>query len=524
MKAPQITILALLALIVGVPFLLKPGTERGAAAPEGSRTLILVTPHVQQIRNEFAEAFDRWHRREHGEPVRIDWRTPGGTSEIIKQLQAQYAAAVKAGQYEIAPDGTVAMPAGTIGFDAMFGGGSYDHGRLKSAGPVIERDGSEGPVRISLPMSEPAGIDPAELERLFGPNSIGAQELYDPEQYWIGTALSSFGIVYNRDVFAKLGLDEPNGFEDLCDPALAGWIALADPRQSGSITTTFDSILSNFGWERGWRTLREMCANPRDFTNSSTKPPLDVSQGEAAAGLAIDFYGRGQAQSIVAPGQDPASARVGYVDPAGSVYIDADPISILRGGPDGELARRFVRFCLTEEAQALWQFHAGDADNPKAPDGTPMGPRASELRRLPVLRTMYERYADEMIDRVDPFELASDTTPAGWRSSIGVMMGAFAIDVADAQRDAWRALNAARSDPGFDRARLDEMERLFYAWPEHEMPDGSRLPFDPENYRTIRNSWRDPANPDWQRLSEIRYTRFFRENYRRIVELAETVG
>ena len=34
-----------------------------------------------------------------------------------------------------------------------------------------------------------------EVETLFGENAGGPQELYNPEQYWIGTALGSFGIV-----------------------------------------------------------------------------------------------------------------------------------------------------------------------------------------------------------------------------------------------------------------------------------------------------------------------------------------
>jgi ABC-type Fe3+ transport system substrate-binding protein len=40
----------------------------------------------------------------------------------------------------------------------------------------------------------------------------------------------------------------------------------------------------------------------------------------------------------------------------GRTYVDADPISVLRGGPNPDLARRFIEFTLTEEAQALWQF------------------------------------------------------------------------------------------------------------------------------------------------------------------------
>ena len=172
------------------------------------------------------------------------------------------------------------------------------------------------------------------VQSVYGQERIGPRRLYEPGQRWFAAAISSFGIAFNRDCLALLGREDPDSFEDLADPRLAGWLALADPRQSGSVTTTIDALLSNYGWERGWRTLRAISANTRYFTNSSSKPPIDVSQGEAAAGLAIDFYGRTQSQVVMRPGETPATARVGYVDPPGEVSIVADPVSILRGGPN----------------------------------------------------------------------------------------------------------------------------------------------------------------------------------------------
>jgi hypothetical protein len=89
--------------------------------------VIIITPHVKQISAEFDAAFRDWYRRTQGREVFVDWRGPFGTSEIVKLLQAQYVAAIKKGQ--ILPDGSCAV--GTIGYDIMFGGGSFDHGRLK---------------------------------------------------------------------------------------------------------------------------------------------------------------------------------------------------------------------------------------------------------------------------------------------------------------------------------------------------------------------------------------------------------
>lgn len=534
-------IAALFVLILGLPMGLSRCSRQSRASTEADLpTLIVVTPHVQQIREEFALAFDDWHRRRYGTGARLDFRTIGGTSEIIRALQARFSAAIASGRFEIAPSGEVVLEPGAIDLDLMLGGGTYDHGRLKS-GVTIQAEVGGEVVELRVPMSVPAGFAPERLDEWLGENAVGAGRLYDPEQYWIGTALSGFGIVYNRDLTRELlGRDDLSSFEDLADPRLAGWVALADPRQSGSVTTTIDSILSNYGWERGWRALRAIAANTRYFTNSSTKPPIDVSQGEAAAGLAIDFYGRTQSQVVMREGETPQTARVGYVDPAGEVSIDADPVSILRGGPNPVLARRFVEFCLSEEGQALWNFPATSspegAENPRTADGVLLGPRRFELRRMPIRRDFYSRFGDSLIDRVNPYAAASDVPAAGWRSAIGLMMGAFAVDTHEQVGEAWRTLRDARA-AGVDPAMIAHAEQVFFAFPEPEqvrthwralfgtaepaLPEAATLPFTPENYGAIRDSWRDQAIES--RLSIV-YAQIFAENYRRVIEMLENAA
>ncbi len=516
----RIAIFLALGLVLGVPFLMRPAAQARAEAADAA-TLVIVTPHVPQIQYEFGLAFDRWHRRVYGAPVRVDWRQPGGTSEIIKQLDAQYQASAKAGAFDFSDPSNPTCSPGTIGYDLMMGGGTYDHGRLKRG--ITVRLGEKD---ARVPMSVPANFSQAQLDGWFGVNTIGAGTLYDPEQYWIGNALSGFGIVYNKELYAKMGLPPPATFEDLTNPALRGWVVFADPRQSGSVATTLDSILSHYGWEKGWRVLRETCANARYFTNSAPRPPIDVSQGEAAVGLAIDFYGRGQSQAVLRQGQDPATGRVGYVDPKGSVYIDADPVSLLRGGPNPELARRFIEFTLSEEAQALWQFpsrsNPRSAANPRGEDGELIGPESNELRRMPARRMMYEKHAGVMIDRENPFELASPTRPAGWRDAIGIMMGAFAIDVQDELHAAWAALLAARADPAFPKDRLAEMERLFYSWPPTTMPEGEVLEFTPQTVGRIIAAWKNPKDPQFRARCEIAYTEYFRDVYRRIAAMGRS--
>jgi len=506
----------LLVGLLALPWLVRPAG--GTAVDGDGPTLVIITPHTEQIRYEYELAFSRWHEAEHGEPVRIDWRAPGGTSEIRRLLIDQYQAAIRNDEYRYV-DGEVVIEPGRMGYDLLFGGGSYEHGQMERGFvATIEIDGE--PQEVRVPISVPAGFSQDQLDEWFGINEIGTQKLYHPEQYWIGTALSGFGIIFNKDLYAQRGMDTPTSFKDLTDPRLMGLVALADPRQSGSITTTFDSILNAYGWDEGWRILRELAANTRYFTSQATKPPLDIAAGEAMAGLAIDFYGRTQAQAVTVPGAPPESSRVGYVDPVGAVYIDADPVSILRGGPSPQLAQRFVEFCMTEQAQSLWQFPA----NPEQSGPDPVGPIRYELRRAPVRRVMYEKYADRFIDPLDPFAAAADVPSRGWRSAIPVMMGAFGVDSDDELQRAWAALWSLRERAAEDPAWapvLAQAEAAFYAFPSQEVvgEDGSTrvLEFNEANYRPIRNVWRDAEAAAETR---IEYTRFFRDRYREVEDLA----
>lgn len=73
----------------------RPPQARSPRPPPGNRqTLIIVTPHIEQIREEFGAAFATWNAKHFPSepPVYIDWRVPGGTTEILRLLQAVYQA------------------------------------------------------------------------------------------------------------------------------------------------------------------------------------------------------------------------------------------------------------------------------------------------------------------------------------------------------------------------------------------------------------------------------------------------
>lgn len=514
-----------LVVLIGVPLVFRP---RSAVAAPSARRVIVVTPHNEQIRSEFGRGFAAWHERRYGEPAVVVWNTPGGTSEISRLLRSSWEAALAAGR----------EPGGDA--DVLFGGGSFEFERL-SKPLVVESAAGER----SASVLEPSGFDAAWLASTYGANDIGGRRLYDAEGRWLGAALSGFGIVSNNDVLARLGVPAPATWRDLADPRLRGWIAMVNPSQSSSIATAMEAILEREGWVEGWRILRRATANARSYSASASRAPIDVSQGDAAAGICIDFYGRAQSQALLdadraALGPD-APERVGYVDPVGKTVIDSDPIAVLRNPVDREMARRFIEFVLSDEGQALWQFRAG----------TPGGPRHFELRRMPAKRSFIAKDLDRFVDRVDPFAIAQAPSHpnADARLFIIPLFSGMSMDLHALLTAAWRRIvehpaypahaGTTGGPPGIVRAdqvddpQLKRWLTLFDTMPRVPGPGGTTFDLaDPAQLDAVAAGWigKGGKPPKWAdeglwpkelRGSEAlrRFLRdSFEHNYRAILE------
>ncbi|HEX7009432.1 MAG TPA: extracellular solute-binding protein, partial [Phycisphaeraceae bacterium] len=398
-----------------------------------------------------------------------------------------------------------------------------EHNQL-ARGITLQRDGRTVRISATVPVELPSGL----LEEVFPEPTIGGERLYHPEGYWVGAALSSFGIVYNRDVLAMLKLPQPTTWADLADPRYARWIGLADPGHSGSIAAAYNVILRRLGWNEGWRLLRRIFANARYFTSSASKVPVDVSAGEAAAGMCIDFYGRFQAGAIAAGGE----SRVGYVDPPFLTTTTADPISVIRGAPHRELANHFVAWLLSRPAQGLWQRRVG----------TPEGPRRFELRRLPARRDLYTPEEKQFWSdpEVDPFGASRPIPPAmpDFYGMVAPVAHALGIDVHDDLTAAWRAIQRTPEDHPRRRAMLELFDRmppeLELTWPD-DLEQHWQDALADEDHRdheqvvqTLRafherliQRYAGSAGEDRLLEDRLAWTRFFQANYRRVVDLAE---
>ena len=465
-------VVAALVAVILIPVALR---SRSGVAAKADETLIIVSPHNEAVRQEFDRAFTAAHLQRTGRRVRIDWRTPGGTSEIARYLASAYLGAflyyweihlhqpwnaeVQAAfdNPKTAPgDATPAARARKAflesqvgcGMDLFFGGGSYDYIQQANAGRLVAFGKLDALQTI--------------------PQTVGGEPYWDPQGRWAGAALSAFGICTNTDALGHSGFaGELKRWSDLAAPRLSGAVALADPTQSGSAAKAFEMLVQQQiaeaggdpaeGWRRAMRLIRRIAANARYFSDSATRIVWDVESGDAAAGMAIDFYGRFQSEAVRRPD---GTSRLHYFTPVGGSSFGADPIGMLRGAPSPALAREFIEFVLSPEGQKLWNWKVG----------TPGGPQKYALRRLPILPELYapEFAALRSDPEVNPFAWAQENPPyhPEWTAplfrALGFVIQVMAIDPHEELREAWVALIAAGFPPQAT-ALFDDVSAVDYA-------------------------------------------------------------
>jgi ABC-type Fe3+ transport system substrate-binding protein len=430
-------IVGLLVAIVLLPVLLR--KKSATAAPDAADDrLVIITPHNESIRNEYGEAFARWWKERSGRSVYVDWRTPGGTAEIRKVLDSGYAAAEARG-------------AAGMGIDLFFGGGDYEfktqHKPKKGEGRL---------VRLEVFDKHPEWFDEKGVTQYFS-----GEQYYNDERTWVTACLSQFGICYNEDALKRLGLPVPRGWEDLGDPRYAGYLALADPSKSGSVARAFELLIQQQmqqvissadpsmplekvrqqGWEKGWQLIMRLCANARYFTDSASKIPQDVGQGDSVAGMCVDFYGRSFSDELM---RDDGTSRLRWIAPAGGSSLSGDPIAVMRGAPNPVVAQAFVEFVLSDAGQILWN----------AKPGTENGPVSKALRRMPVRRDIYtpENRARFSDGEMNPYEATGEF---GYKpeltgkafGTIRSLVRIVGIDSHEEMKSAWKALREANFPP-----------------------------------------------------------------------------
>ena len=498
MKMRFFLALLLMGAVGVLPFLFRKGSL-ASVTDETTDVLVIISPHSEPMKYEFEQGFRKYYKKRFHKDIRIDYRAPGGTSDIVRYIHDRYTAQFKmyweADKSDPPWDDVIASafndpnilkdPAAPkrailarkkflasnvgIGIDLFAGGGTFEHARNASYGYSVD-----GGLQKRHP----------EYFKVI-PCYFAGEYIYDPQGRYYGVTLSSFGICCNNDRLAELkktakDFKNPERWADLAAPYFFNTLVAADPTKSGSANKSYEIIVQqamheiipekdkknpsvaqmNKAWKHGINRVKRLMANTRSITHSAGSVTREVASGNAAAGTAIDFYGLTEKEWNKVQLTSPV---VEYIPPKGGTCIGSDPVQLLRGAPHRKEAEAFLDFIIGEEGQKLLCFKKGVEG----------GPEKYTLRHSPVRKDLYSKKYYSLRTDPDyfPYEAAalSFTYNGKWTgryfSLIRVLIRCIALDVRDELKEAWGAIIAAGGPEKVPLA-MAEFERLPFPYAE----------------------------------------------------------
>ena len=521
MKIKILIILAIFAVILLPPLLLR---DKGAAPvipdPNMER-LVIITPHADSIKTETGDAFREYYKKKYGKDIVLDFRAPGGTSDIVRFIADRYKIEFREVCEKNGIPWTPAVASGFsdpntdknpnvdpnvkkarelflksdvgIGIDLMYGGGVFDMSRQAARGFAV--DGK---------------IDPAYISADKMPANFGGEQIYDPQGRFYGLCLSTFGLCINTDRIAEMeDKRHPERWADLAAPRFFNKLAIADPSKSGSANKCFEIIVQQCmaeaekvpgktwqdGWDDGLNLIKRIIANASIITDSASKVPRDVASGNAAAGMAIDTYGMTEQEWNI---RQFGSPHFLYITPKGGTAVSPDPVQMLRGAPNPQAARAFIEFMLSEGQKTLCYSV-----------GAPGGPKKYALRRPPVLKELYKpEYRQFRSDPdYDPYTSGADFTYRAKRTGkyynlLRIMIRVLMLDCQEELQEAWAAIIKAGGPDNVPEA-MKEFNALPFDYAGAAKASKGLNAKDAIDIVRLKRQWRDEMRQHYKNAAKL---------------------
>lgn len=279
-----------LTLLVGCDKKGEGGTSSKSNSPFNNDTLVVYTARSESLNNAVIENFEA------DTGIHVDVVT-GGTGEVLKRVKSESA-----------------NPQGDICWAA-------DESMLKDYAEYFE------------PYVSPE--DEKMLDNYKNKSGVSAPAFCDPTVFIVNTDLA--------------GDIEINGFEDLLNPALKGKIAAGDPVNSSSAFQCLIAGLYGMGHgdpmsEDAWKWAEGFIANLDGVSlSSSSQVYKGVAEGEYYVGLTWE-------DPAAAYVRDGVSVKV--VFPEEGAIMSGQCVSIIKGAPHMDNAKKFVDYMLGEKCQS----------------------------------------------------------------------------------------------------------------------------------------------------------------------------
>lgn len=175
-------------------------------------------------------------------------------------------------------------------------------------------------------------------------------DFMDPEGYWGGIYVGVLGFCSNEVVLDRLGIEAPQTWDDLLDPALQGQIMMAHPATSGTaFTTLWTQVVLRGGQDEALDWMSQMHSNILQYTTSGSAPAQSAGRGEVAVGIVfshdcVKYNEQGMTDLVTTIPSDGTGWEIGGV-------------ALVAGSPNTEAAQQYFDWALSAEAQEIGPAH-----------------------------------------------------------------------------------------------------------------------------------------------------------------------
>lgn len=169
----------------------------------------------------------------------------------------------------------------------------------------------------------------------------------DAEGYWTGVYIGVLGFCSNTDVLADLGIDAPESWEDLLDPALVSQVGIAHPGTSGtSYTALWTQVLLNDGdQDAALDYMSQLNTNVLQYSKSGSAPGQQAGRGEVAVGVIFTHD--------CVKYQDEGLTSLVVTTPSEGTGYEIGGVAAIAGAHHPSAAQQYIDFAASVEGQEI---------------------------------------------------------------------------------------------------------------------------------------------------------------------------
>lgn len=203
----------------------------------------------------------------------------------------------------------------------------------------------------------------------------------DSKYRTVGVYLGPLGFGFNKELLAKKKINPPASWADLLKPELKGEVQMANPASSGTAYTMIATLVQLMGEDKAFDYMKKLHPNISAYTRSGTAPVKAAARGETT--VSISFVHDVTTEAV-------NGFPVGSATPAEGTGAEVGSMSIVKGGPNTEAAKKFYEWALTPGGQ---QFGLA-AKQFQLPSNTkvPKDPRMTDPAKIKLINYDYAKY------------------------------------------------------------------------------------------------------------------------------------